>query len=55
LEQREIVVQAQAGNHEAFTILVTDRIDRLYVTARLILGRTTDPTLFDIRTSRTRR
>jgi RNA polymerase sigma-70 factor (ECF subfamily) len=37
LEQREIVVQAQAGDHEAFTILVTDRIDRLYVTARLIL------------------
>ncbi|HEY8198675.1 MAG TPA: RNA polymerase sigma factor [Candidatus Limnocylindrales bacterium] len=37
MEQREFVVRAQAGDHEAFTVLVTGRIEQLFVTARLIL------------------
>ena len=35
--QRDVVVRAQHGDHDAFTALVTPRLDRLYAAAGLIL------------------
>jgi len=35
--QRDLVLRAQGGDHEAFTTLVDASIDRLYAAARLIL------------------
>jgi len=37
--QRDLVVRAQAGDHDAFTALVASSINRLYAAARLILRR----------------
>lgn len=35
--QRDLVIRARAGDHEAFNALIVDSIDRLYRIARLIL------------------
>jgi RNA polymerase sigma-70 factor, ECF subfamily len=35
--QRDLVLRARNGDHDAFTVLATDSIDRLHRTARLIL------------------
>ena len=35
--QRDLVVRAQLGDHDAFTTLVEASVDRLYAAARLIL------------------
>lgn len=35
--QRDLVLRASAGDHEAFTALIDGAIDRLYAVARLIV------------------